>query len=399
MNLTSQKRALLAAGDIKSLIGLNHGIYGDMQMMARGYNAYADVLKTTVDGQDLNDLWREFQAVLDLQNDKQTSLASLFTFPTTLASELVAQSFAGDDFEESSEYGTPKSLRGKAETVKVGYPHKWYDAATRFTWKYLATASAAQVQSVHAAALAADNRLVFKKIMERVFRSTTTVNEDGTSVFGFWNGSQGTPPASPDGDTFDSSHNHYMVSGGATVVSGDVDDLVETVEHHGFGLRQNGDRVIVLVNPEQANVIAGFRVATGARFDAIPASDAPAFITAETIEGDRPPGTFNGLTVKCGYGDAWVVEDRQIPAGYMVALATGGPNSDRNPLGFRQAVQPELQGLIQIPGNSAAAQNYPLIESIYTRGFGVGVRQRGAGAVMQITANASYTAPSLYVAA
>lgn len=396
MNLQSQKQALLAAGDIRGLIGLNHGIYGDMQMMARGYNAYADVLRTTVDGQDLNDLWREFQATLDLQNEKQTSLASLFTFPTTLASELVAQSLGGDDFEAASEYGVPTSLRAKGDTVKVGYPHKWWDKRTSFTWKFLSTASAAQVQSIHAATLAADNRLVFRKIMERVFRPTTSINEDGTSVFGFWNGVDGKPPESPDGDTFAANHTHYLTSGAATVDSGDVDLLVETVAHHGYGLRQNGDRIIVLANPQEADKIAGFRVASGAKYDAIPAADAPAFLTAETIEGDRPPGTFNGLTVICGYGDAWVVADRQIPAGYVVALATGGPDSSRNPLGFRQAVQANLQGLIQIPGSGPLAQNYPLIDSFYTRGFGVGARNRGAGAVMQITTNAAYATPAAY---
>lgn len=95
----------------------------------------------------------------------------------------------------------------------------------------------------------------------------------------------------------------------------------------------------------------------------------------------------------CGYGDAWVVSDRQIPAGYLVGLATGGPDSPRNPMGFREAVQGSLQGLIQLPGNSG---NYPLIDSYYTRGFGVGVRQRGAGAVMQIKATGSYAVPSLY---
>jgi hypothetical protein len=396
MSLTSQKRALLAAGDIKALIGLNHGIYGNMQMMARGYNSSADVLKTTIDGQDLNALWAEFQATLDVQNEKQSALASLFSFNTTLASELVAQSFGGDDFEEASEYGKPKGLRAAPEMVKLGYPHKWYDTATRFTWKALSTMSAAQVQSIHAAVLAADNRLVFKKIMQRVFNPATTVNEDGTSVFGFWNGTEGTPPMSPDGDTFSSTHNHYMISGAASMVSGDVDDLVDTIEHHGYGLRQNGDRVIVFANPAEADEIVGFRVATGAKFDAIPTTDAPAFITAETIQGQRPPGKFNGLEVACGYGDAWVVSDRQIPAGYLVGLATGGPDSTRNPMGFREAPQPELQGLIQLPGNDAMSQNYPLIDSTYTRGFGVGTRLRGAGAVMQIKASGSYAVPSLY---
>ena len=363
--------------------------------MARGYNAMADILKATVDGQDLNALWAEFQQTLTLQNDARTALASLFTFNTTLASELVAQSLGGDGFEEASEYGVPTSLRADAETIKLGYPLKWYDKATRFTWKFLATASAAQVSAIHAAAIAADNKLVFDKIMRRVFNPATTVNEDGTNVFGFWNGTDGPPPANQWGETFAPTYTHYRTSGAATLASADVDELVAAVNSQGFGLRENGDRVIVLANPAEADRIAGFRVANGDKFDAIPTTDAPADIATDgPIDGDRPPGSFNGLAVKCGYGDAWVVGDRGIPAGYIVALATGGPNSIRNPLGFRESVQPELQGLVQIPGGS---QNYPLIDSYYTRGFGVGVRQRGAGAVMQVTANATYTAPALYV--
>jgi hypothetical protein len=362
--------------------------------VAKGYNAAGD-LRTTADGTDLNDIWSEHAQTLAIANEARTALASLFTFDTTDASELVPQGFGGSDFEEASEYGVPKSLRNTVDTVKLGYPMKWYDLAARYTYAFLRDASAAQVASVHASALEADNRLVFGRVMERVFNPAITVNEDGTPVYGFWNGTDGTPPASPEGETFAANHTHYLTSGGATVVSADVDDLVGTVEHHGFGLRQNGDRVIVLANPLEADVISGFRVANGDTFDAIPTTDAPAFITDQTIQGDRPPGTFNGLTVACAYGDAWIVRDRKIPAGYMVALATAGPNSERNPLAFRQHVRPEQQGLREIPGHP----DYPLIDAYYARGFGVGVRQRGAGAVMQVTANATYTPPALYVAA
>lgn len=358
--------------------------------MAKGYNALGDILKTTVDGQDLNQIWEEHQATLAIQNSARTSLGSLFTFDTVLAHELVAQSLGGSEFEEASEYGVPTGLRLSPETVKVGYTFKWYDLATRFTWRFLSEASAAQVATVHSAALAADNRLVFGKIMDRVFSPTTGANDDGTPVYGFWNGTDGRPPESPAGDTFPADHTHYLTSGGTAITSENVDDLVETVEEHGFGLRQNGDRVLVLANPKEADVIAGFRVADGAKYDAIPAADAPAWITAETIQGERPPANVNGLAVKCSYGDAWVVSDRQIPAGYVIALATGGPGSERNPLGFRQHPTENLRGLVEIPG---ATPDYPLIDSYYVRSFGVGIRQRGAGAVLQVTASEDYTAP------
>ncbi|WP_068433325.1 hypothetical protein [Piscicoccus intestinalis] len=73
-------------------------------------------------------------------------------------------------------------------------------------------------------------------------------------------------------------------------------------------------------------------------------------------------------------------------------MATSGANSDRNPLAFRQHVRREYQGLRQIPGPNG---QYPLAESYYSRGFGVGVRHRGAAAVMQVTASTTYTPPSL----
>jgi hypothetical protein len=56
-----------------------------------------------------------------------------------------------------------------------------------------------------------------------------------------------------------------------------------------------------------------------------------------------------------------------------------------NPVGFRQHANAGLRGLRLIPGNQS---NYPLIDSYYSRGFGTGVRHRGAGIVMQITAGA-----------
>ncbi|WP_418062427.1 hypothetical protein [Pimelobacter simplex] len=361
--------------------------------MARGYNSMADVVKTTTDGQDLNEVWAEFQQTIAIRNQRRSALADLFTFRTTLATELVPQALTGDDFDEASEYGVPTGIRPTADMAKVGYPHKWYDKATKFTWQFLSRASSAQVASVHSAALEADNKLIFDKVMRRVFNPTTWQNEDGTSVYGFWNGVDGQPPANQWGETFAANYTHYRTSGAANLASADVDELVSAVESQGYGLRENGDRIIVLVNPQEADVIASFTRAGGAKYDAIPSTDAPAFITAETIEGDRPPGDFNGLAVKVAYGDAWVVEDRGIPAGYMVALATGGPNSDRNPLGFREEAVPSLQGLIQVGGGSS---EYPLINSYYLRGFGVGTRRRGAGAVMQITANAVYATPAKY---
>jgi hypothetical protein len=357
--------------------------------MSRGYNALGDIIPTTADGVDLNDIWTEHQQTIELRNSNRSALASLFTYNTDLSADLVAQSTSGADFEESSEYGVPQSLRAAPELVKVGFPFKFFDLATRYTWRFLAEASASQVAAVHSSALEADNKLVFRLIMNALFSNTDRVNEDGVPVKPLWNGDGIVPPEFAN-QTFSGTHNHYMTTGTADFQPGDLEDLVGTVEHHGYGIRSNGDRVIVLANPREGDVIAGFRAGiNGAKHDFIPSSDAPAFITNEAIVGDRPPGEFNGLRVIGAYGDAWVVVNPYVPAGYVTAVATGGANSERNPLAFREHKRPELKGLKEIPGGGT----YPLVDAYLVRGAGVGVRHRGAAAVMQVTINAAYTAP------
>jgi hypothetical protein len=61
-------------------------------------------------------------------------------------------------------------------------------------------------------------------------------------------------------------------------------------------------------------------------------------------------------------------------------------------IGVRQHVNAAYQGLRQIAGKVPA---YPLQDSFFSRGFGVGVRHRGAAAVMQIKASGSYTGPEI----
>jgi hypothetical protein len=56
-------------------------------------------------------------------------------------------------------------------------------------------------------------------------------------------------------------------------------------------------------------------------------------------------------------------------------------------------VNPAYRGLQHIPGTRS---DYPLIDSFYRRGFGTGIRQRGAGWLVQVTSSATYTVPAIY---
>ncbi|MCW2526042.1 MAG: hypothetical protein JWM76_902 [Pseudonocardiales bacterium] len=370
--------------------------------MARGYNAFSDVIKTTADGADLNRMWTEFQATLQVQNDHRSAIASLFSTPTQARAEAVAQGISGSSFEEASEFGEPQGLRVSPLSGRLGFPFKWWDIGLRYTWKWLSEASAEQVTAVHNSALEADNRLVFNQVLRALmFKTgigTRDFTEDGVSVYGLWDGDTDSTPPDFAGTSFAAGHQHYLTSGATLLDSGDVEALITHVAHHGFG-QQDGSRIFILANPVQADVMAGFRAnvvnnnAAIAKWDFVPSMAAPAYLSAESVVGERPPAAYAGLKISGSYGDAWIATDPFVPAGYVLVVASAGPNSASNPLAIREHVRPELRGLKLWAGGS----DYPLTDSFYQHGLGVGVRQRGAAAVMQITSSGTYTNPTIAV--
>ena len=362
---------------------------------ARGYNANADVLNQTADGRDLNEIWEEFQAAISIQNEDRQRLVDLFTFPVTNTIEDVMQ-FGGGDFEEASEYGVPQGLRPTGGMLSLGYTFKWYDLAARFTWQFLADAPASQVEAINGSALEADNRLVFLEVMKTLFRSdnrVANIKGQNYNVYTFWNGDGNAPPTYKN-QVFDGSHTHFRVSGAATVTSGDLDEISEDFDSHGYS-SENGSTQFVLVNKVEGNVIRTFRVATGALYDFIPAQGQPGLLlTEQSIFGaQQAAAQFRGLKVIGTYGNLLIVEESYVPPGYLVGLTSGGEQAINNPIGFREHANASLRGLRLVKGREP---DYPLIDSYYARGFGTGVRQRGAALIMQIKASGSYVAPAAY---
>lgn len=369
--------------------------------MARGYNASADVLTQTTDGRDLNEIWSEFQASLAIANERRQTLVDLLTFTVTDIIEDVPQ-FGGDDFEEASEYGVPKGIRPTSNVLSLGYTFKWYDIAARFTWQFLADATAAQVEAVNSAVLEADNRLVFKEIMHTLFLPTNreaNIKGQNYNVYTFWNADGNVPPPYK-ANTFDGTHTHYRTTGAATIDSGDLEAAIADLKSHGYS-QENGTTQFFLVNTAEANVIRTFRAnvennnSAVALYDFVPATNQPALIVPNEagLLGTQVAGTFRGLNVIGSYGGALIIEEDYIPAGYVVLLGSGGEGNLNNPIGIREHQNASLRGLRLVKGRD---NDYPLIDSYYARGFGTGVRQRGAGLVYQVTAAGSYTAPTAY---
>ncbi|MWB98305.1 hypothetical protein [Agromyces seonyuensis] len=366
--------------------------------MPRGFNVGADVLTRTADGVDLNLIWNEFNDALTAWNAGRSAVAALFSFPTVDSFVQYAVGEGDLELELASEFGVPTSGRAEPDYARMGFPLDWYDKAKRYTRKFLRDATAEQVRAQHAAFLEADNKLVFRSVMKALTTKTASgsrsINENGVEIFDLWDGTDSVAPPSFGGKTFTNSHSHYLVSGAATIDGGDLKALIDTIQEHGFGSRGSNEQIVIMVHPTQGDVIKTFRRdpenAAVDPFDFIPAVNAPAYLTDQAIVGDKAPASFNSLALIGSYGDAWIHENYLIPQGYAIALATAGPNAGRNPVAFRQHPQAENQGFRLLPGH----ERYPLLDSVYERGFGVGVRHRSAAAVMQIKASGSYDNPT-----
>lgn len=360
--------------------------------MARGTSTRGDLPVSQLrDGTDTARLFNTYSELVKAQNDQRTGLMNLLGFPTTLTAESVLQTWGVNEFEAATEFGDPVGARLPLDSYLVGFPFKWYDLATRWSWQFLADATKEQTDAIANSAVEADNRLKFKQVMGALFSNTPRQNEHGNIVHTLYNG-DGIVPPPHDGETFDGSHNHFMTTGTTVLESADVDRLAATVTEHGFGQDSARGRLLLFAHRDQVDVMRSWRVATGARHDFIPSDTAPPFLTTETLVGDKPPASFGAVSVAGSYGSAWIAESSLIPKGYVAAVVSNGPDSAYNPIAVREHPTASLRGMRLVGGTNS---DYPLSGSFFVRGIGTGVRLRGAAAIMQVTAG-SYAVPSAF---
>lgn len=362
----------------------------------RGFNERADALIVAGDGTDINEFWNEIQQTIRIRNNDRTRLIDALTYRVTGPIDQVMVP-SEVDFEEASEYGQPKGIRAGVTRLWRGYDFKFHDLAVRYTWMFLAEADRRQLEMLNDMALDADNKLIYTKVMKTLFNSINSTgvgeNNEPTTVYKFYNGDGEVPPPYKT-FTHVGTHNHYITSGTASVNSAALDTMADHLSHHGY-TNTNGYRLVLWVNQQEFNIIRTFKVAGGAAYDFVPddiGSEGKVFVQDNGRYVGGPQGRVQGQAGT--YGPWHIVKEDYIPAGYVVGLVTGGPDRLTNPIGLREHTNAAYRGLKLIPGQRS---DYPLIDSFYRRGFGTGIRQRGGGVVMQITANASYTIPALYV--
>ena len=384
-----------------SEIGFLMGIAGGAAPQTNsGYHAVSDVVTTTADGRDLNSVWADMLEMLNAVNGSRQALIRFLTFSVTDPNELVPQAGTGVDFEEASEYGEPVGQRVGPTYFNMGYTFKWYDLAGRYTWQYLADATQTMIDSVGNAAVEAYWRKQLFEVLKTVFNAnnlTATINNQSVNVFKFYN-NDGTVPPTYKTNTFLSTHQHYRTTGAATLVAGDLDEMIDDFVSHGYS-QETGYQMVLMVHTTQGNVVRTFRsVANGGTgaYDFLPSLGKPGQImnTTQQIVGQaQVANTLEGLNVIGNYGPLLVVQDDWLPTTHIFGFTTGGAESLSNPVGIREHRQTALRGLRLVKGRQP---DYPLIDSFWAFGFGTGVRHRGAGMVMEVTADASYDPPAIY---
>lgn len=378
------------------------GIWPEIAGGAKGFMQVGDIVTTTADGRPLTEIWAAYRAALALYNAQRDRLLSSLVFPVTEVVEDVFQGGNTVDFEEASEFGVPVGVRPEVPAYySLGYAFKWWDIGLRFTWKFLAEKTGDEVDALNNQILEADNRNQFSEVFKQIFNNLTRVaniNNQNYNVFPIYNGDTTVPPRYKN-IVHTQPHTHFLTSGAATVDSGDFDAAEAHLKHHGYSW-QEGSALITLVNSAQLATIRTFRVATGSAYDFIQADTVPpwAMTTADIAAsldrpGAAPPANFMGLNVAGRYGPWLIVEEDLIPAGYMLHFASGGSENAQNIVGIREHRNTSLRGLRLVKGQDP---DYPIINSYYQRGFGTGVRQRGAAVVQQITVSGTYTIPTGY---
>lgn len=360
-----------------------------------GYGTAGDVLvNKTADGVGLNEIWGEVKDATDVYNEQKSAIVSLLSYQTTRAGDAVAQDVLAERFEHATEFGVPTGI-SEPSFIKLGFSLGDFDKATRATWKYLRDATAEQVRDRVRRIYDADFRLVSGLVLERLFTPTPRTNAEMLTVYGLWSADSMVPPSHL-GKTFTGSHTHYLTTTATTLTATHVELLINHVREHGYGSTKPA-QLILLVHPDDLELSgltaarAGVTVSTVTpKHDFIVSSSAPAFLTAEHIEGTKPPAEYNGLPVVGSYGGAFVVQSFFIPKGYVALVASSGPNDPDNPIAVREHEDADYRGLRLIPGGRG---QYPLIDAFFARSIGVGVRHRGAAVVCQLNSS-SYTEPT-----
>ncbi len=340
-----------------------------------GYHGRPDVgERSTIDGTPLATLWDEFVARLGVFNTMHSIVEARLAVPTLLTTERVAIPRRAR-MEEASEFGQPKLIR--TERVARGYPLVHFDTGIGFTQEFLDDATTIEVRNTVLLAEEAWRRRRRQTLYEALFTEDNSTDKDGILVRRLYNGDGEVPPEY-ESFTHDGNHTHYITTAGATLAVADMTTIETELLHHGYGDDLPGGAGGSLFLHVPRALMGSIRAFAG-------------FIPAESASVVAELGNSGVLVGGSGVaapgvqgfiGRLSIVEDLTIPAGYLLAYATGGAFSPQNPVRMRMHANASARGLRLNEGRN----DYPLQDTFYDGYVGAGIAHRGAAMVMFETA-------------
>ncbi len=327
----------------------------------------------------LEDVGAAIAAEMQAHDQRLREMMAAYATPTTeremadaTGNMLTGELVLADEFGRA-----PTQVTGKPG--RVGLPMQRFKYAIGYTADFLENATPAQVAVRAMEAQAADRRKVIQVLRDSVFRPVNytfideLVDDLELGVKALFNADGTLPVNGPNGEVFAGTHNHYHTASALNEAA--LDSLIEEVAEH-----SDNANVEIHVNVAETAVI---RALTGF----IPVVDSRVVTGANETVGRANLDTGNIKKRLIGYYNGAEIHTKPwIYPGYLLALNTAAPIKA---LGFREPAEAGRRGFRLVAQNVM----YPLQTENMERRFGFGVRNRGAAAVLQITAGA-YTDPT-----
>ena len=318
----------------------------------------------TADDIDSRMLYKEFQQGVTLYNEVEWGLLSKFVRETKKESVRVWQRNMEFVTEAEGYLETWQKIRA----VEILLPLEDFALGFAFTKKGIQDATAGELKETQAEALRADQRLLAKRFFRTCLYPGSGAASRSLGSIGWWDANMAVAglaaPPSWKGNTFATSHDHYDVSGAATIALSDFTALKREIREHGYS-----GPLFCFMNTaqvEDCENLAGWTTAM------TPVS----VIETVATQGFDAVKNFQGFTI---------VIDDWMPENYLLAV-----EAKIRPITMRLPLNKTAQGLKLWEGPYSA---YPLQEAYYGHRFDMAVCHRGAGAVREITEDATYTTP------
>lgn len=284
--------------------------------------------------------------------------------------------------EEATEYGVPDPKRGA--TTGHMLPLKKWDRALGWTMMYLRGARAAKLDSDVASAIR-DIRAHFQQqALTRLFKMEgeqvgSTANASVPLADGGTTDSTYVPPDSPEGLTFDATHDHFLRHDAIS----DANFLL-TIKH----LQEHGHASPFDVIAARADA-ASWSALTGFKNPEWPGIVYHGSAT-ERAAISEISNYFGYIETDYGIARVWLTP--RLPTAYYGLYKTYGAGDPRNPVVMR--IDPDTGfGWRLVPGNWINAPQ--LIAVMYAEyGFGIG-EDRTNGVCVEIDAAGDYATPTI----